>query len=101
MRSFCGFLAHPFSGVEELRAQSGQATASTGAARSTCTSPTASRPRVRRRRYVEATVVDSGGRPVGGPILFVADGRLDRLEVYCLEDPLPLPPVAHVRWSAP
>lgn len=39
----------------------------------------------------EANLNDAAGEPVGGVLLFVRDGFLDRLEVYSYEDPLPMP----------
>ena len=98
------FLAHDFPGVEELRAQARQATASQGCAcgcgtvdlqvsddlpRSVAESPVP----------VEGTVVGAGGEPTGGLLLFVEEGRLAGLEVYSFDGPLPLPRVEQVRWS--
>ena len=49
------------------------------------------------RNYVpvEANLQNVDGAPIGGVLLFVADGLLDRLEVYSYGDsgPLEMPPV--------
>ena len=39
-----------------------------------------------------ANLNDAAGEPVGGVLLFVRDGFVDRLEVYSYVDPLPMPP---------
>jgi hypothetical protein len=41
---------------------------------------------------VEGTIRGADGRPVGGVLLFVEDGRLSRLDVTSHGDPLPVPP---------
>jgi hypothetical protein len=96
---------HDFPGVEQLRAQLSTATASPGC-RCGCgtievhvpdglpASPAES------PVPVEATVLDAGGEPVGGLLLFLGEGRLSALEVYAWDDvPLPLPPVDRVSWD--
>lgn len=40
----------------------------------------------------EANLNDAAGQPVGGVLLFVRSGFVDRLEVYSYFDPLPMPP---------
>ena len=40
----------------------------------------------------EADLNDAAGEPVGGVLLFVRGGFVDRLEVYSYFDPLPMPP---------
>ena len=97
-------LSHVFLGVDELRAQARQASASPGCTcgcgtidlhvpddspRSSASSPVP----------VEGTVVGADGEPIGGLLLFVEDGRLSSLEVYSLvDDPLPMPLRERVRW---
>jgi hypothetical protein len=98
------FLRHEFPGVDELRVQARQTSASPGCAcgcgtldlhvpdtvpRSSASSPVP----------VEGTIVGTNGESIGGLLLFVHDGRLSSLEVYSLvDDPLPMPLPAHVRW---
>ncbi len=98
-------LRHDFLGVEAPRVQARQVSASPGCScgcgtlhlhvpdtvpRSSASSPVP----------VEGTVVGANGEPIGGLLLFVDGGRLSGLEVYSLDDdPLPLPPPAHVRWQ--
>ncbi len=48
----------------------------------------------------EAAVLDDTGDEVGGLILFLDAGRLSYMEIYSYADPLPLPPVERVRWTA-
>ena len=48
---------------------------------------------------VEGTVRDADGRPTGGVLLFVEDGRLARLDITSHGDPLPVPDPAHVTWG--
>ena len=98
------FLARDFPGVAELRGQSPAATASPGCECGCGTVdlhvPDGFPASVAETPVpVETTVVDRDGDAIGGLLLFVADGRLDRLEVYSFDDPLPLPPIAQVRWS--
>jgi hypothetical protein len=97
-------LGHEFHGVEELRTQVAQVSASPGctcgcgtlnlhvpvaAPRSSTPSPVA----------VEGTVVSADGEPIGGLLLFVEEGRLSGLEVYSLDDdPLSMPSLERVRW---
>ena len=98
------FLAHDFPGVAELRIQSPAATASPGCECGCGTVDlhvpdglpvsTAEKP-----VPVDAAVLGPDGGSLGGLLLFVVDGRLDRLEVHSFDDPLPLPPVTRVRWS--
>ncbi len=45
-------------------------------------------------------VLDHAGEEVGGLILLLDAGRLSYMEVYSYFDPLPLPPVERVRWTA-
>jgi hypothetical protein len=99
-------LGHDFGGVEALRVQAGQVSASPGctcgcgsldlhvpgaAPRSSAPSPLP----------VEGTVVDAEGAPIGGLIVFLDGGMLAYLEVYSFVDhPLPLPLAERVRWEA-
>jgi hypothetical protein len=98
-------LDHEFEGVAELRAQVPHVTASAGCECgcgmvdlhvpahlrvSTAASPVP----------VEGTVLDAGGDPIGGILLFVAQGRLAGLEVYSYDEPLPLPVADRVRWES-
>jgi hypothetical protein len=48
---------------------------------------------------VEGTVVGADGRPVGGVLLFVEDGRLSRLDITSHGDPLPAPAPDRVTWG--
>jgi hypothetical protein len=91
-----------FDGVEELRVQARRATASTGCECGCVTidlhvpddvpvSPAAG------AVPVEGTVLDAGGEPLGGLLLFVEHGRLAGLEVYSYDEPLPLPVADRVR----
>jgi hypothetical protein len=98
-------LRHEFEGVDELRVQTRQVSASPGCTcgcgtldlhvpdtvpRSSSCSPVP----------VVGTVVDADGDPIGGLLLFVDDGRLSGLEVYSFaDDPLPMPLPEQVRWE--
>jgi len=97
-------LAHDFTGAGALRAQVPATTATPGC---TCgcgtldlhvpgSVPSAG---VAGPAPVEGTVQDADGQPIGGVLLFVEDGRLARLDVTSYGDPLPVPPVAQVRWG--
>ena len=99
-------LVHSFPGVEELRLQAQRVEAKKGCEcgcgtidlvlteqglpRSNASSPVPA----------EGRVLDAAGIEVGGLLLFLADGRLQSLEVYSYDDPLPLPEVDQVRWTA-
>ena len=87
-------LDHEFEGVAELRAQVKHATASSGCECgcgmidlhvpehlpvSSAAGPVP----------LEGTVVDAGGAPIGGVLLFVEHGRLAGLEIYSDDEPLP------------
>ncbi|MFI9361528.1 hypothetical protein ACIG5E_10740 [Kitasatospora sp. NPDC053057] len=39
------------------------------------------------RIVAEATVLDAGGQPIGGAMVFAFEGRLSNLEVYSWDDP--------------
>jgi hypothetical protein len=97
-------LAHDFPGAAELRAQVDRATQAPGC---TCGCgtldlhvpsdvPTASSGGA---APVEGTVIGADGRPAGGVLLFVEDGRLSRLDVTSHGDPLPLPSPEQVTWG--
>ncbi|MFQ1003561.1 hypothetical protein [Modestobacter sp. SSW1-42] len=97
-------LAHDFTGADLLRAQLDEATATPGC---TCgcgtidlhvpaTAPSAG---VAGPAPVEGTVTGPDGRPTGGVLLFVEDGRLARLDVTSYGDPLPVPDPARVTWG--
>jgi hypothetical protein len=86
-----------FDGVTELRAQARVATASTGCECGCVTvdlhvPDDAPVSRVVGPGPLESSVVDAAGAPIGGVLLFVADGRLSGLEVHALDEPLPVPP---------
>jgi hypothetical protein len=50
------------------------------------------------RPVVDGDVVGLDGTVLGGLVLFVADGRLSRLEVFSVvDDPLEMPPVERAR----
>jgi hypothetical protein len=96
-------LRHEFPGVNELRVQARQTSASPGC---TCgcgtldlhVPDTAPRSSASSPVPVEGTVVGADGEPIGGLLLFVEDGRLSSLEVYSLvDDPLPMPLRERVR----
>ncbi len=98
-------LDHDFEGVEELRVQAREATASTGCECGCVTIdlhvpdgvPVSTAPSP---APVEGTVVDAAGEPIGGVLLFVADGRLSGLEVRSLDEPLAtLPPPERIDWE--
>jgi hypothetical protein len=100
-------LRHPFDGVEELRAQVRDVSATPGC---TCgcgtldlhVPDTAPRSSAESPVPLEGTVVGAGGEPVGGILLFAHDGRLSCLEVYSFaDDPLPMPGPEQVRWDPP
>jgi hypothetical protein len=97
-------LDHEFDGVAELRAQVPHATASSGCecgcgmvdlhvpAHLPVSSAAGPVP-------MEGTVLDAGGDPIGGVLLFVVQGRLAGLEIYSYDEPLPLPVAERVRWE--
>jgi len=97
-------LAHDFTGAAVLRTQVDAATATTGC---TCGCGTidlyvaASAPNagVAGPAPVEGTVRGPDGRPTGGVLLFVEDGRLGRLDITSHGDPLPVPDPARVTWG--
>jgi hypothetical protein len=86
-------LEHEFEGVAELRAQACRATASTGCECGCVTIdlhvpdgvPVSS---AAGPVPVEGTVLDAGGEPLGGLLLFVEHGRLSGLEVHSFDEPL-------------
>jgi hypothetical protein len=97
-------LAHDFPGAPVLREQLREVTATPGC---TCGCGTldlhvpASAPTVAAGgpAPVEGTIRGADGRPAGGVLLFVEDGRLARLDVTSHGDPLPVPPVEQVTWG--
>ena len=97
-------LAHDFTGAAVLRTQLDVATATTGC---TCGCGTidlhvpagAPNAGVAGPAPVEGTVHGPDGRPTGGVLLFVEDGRLSRLDVTSHGDPLPVPDPAQVTWG--
>ncbi len=98
------FLSQEFRGVDELRTQVAQVSASFGC---TCgcgtldlhVPDTLPRSSVNSPVPVEGTVVSADGEPIGGLLLFVEEGRLSGLEVYSLDDdPLPMPSLERVPW---
>jgi len=97
-------LAHDFTGADVLRAQLDTATASPGC---TCGCGTidlhvpgdAPNAGVAGPAPFEGTVHGPDGRPTGGVLLFVEDGRLARLDVTSYGDPLPVPDPATVTWG--
>jgi len=97
-------LAHDFPGAPVLREQAAEVTATPGC---TCgcgtldlhvpvTAPTVA---AGGPAPVEGTIRGAGGRPLGGVLLFVEDGRLSRLDVTSHGDPLPVPAPAQVTWG--
>lgn len=97
-------LGHEFPGVNELRVQARQASASPGC---TCGCGTIAlhvrddSPRSSASHLVpvEGKVVGADGEQIGGVILFVTDGRLSSLEVYdFVDERLPMPSLDRVRW---
>ena len=98
-------LDHDFDGVAELRAQALRATASTScecgcvtidlhvpddAPVSAAVGPAP----------VEGTGVEAAGEPIGGVLLFLAEGRLSGLEVHSVDEPVSVvPPVERVSWD--
>ena len=97
-------LAHDFTGADLLRAQLDTVTATPGC---TCGCGTidlhvpgsAPNAGVAGPAPVEGTVHGPDGRPTGGVLLFVEDGRLARLDVTSHGDPLPVPDPADVTWG--
>ena len=97
-------LSHDFPGADALRGQLDRTTATSGC---TCgcgtldlhvagDAPTAA---AGGAAPVEGTVVGPDGRPVGGVLLFVDDGRLSRLDITSYGDPLPVPAPEQVTWG--
>jgi hypothetical protein len=97
-------LAHDFAGAASLRQQVSRATATRGCSCGCGTldlqvagdAPTVA---VGGPAPVEGTVRGADGRPVGGVLLFVEDGRLSRLDVTSHGDPLPVPSPEQVSWG--
>ncbi len=92
-----------FDGVTELRAQARVATASTGCECGCVTvdlhvPDDAPVSRVVGPGPLESSVVDAAGAPIGGVLLFVADGRLSGLEVHSLDEPVPFWAPERVRF---
>jgi hypothetical protein len=97
-------LAHDFPGAPVLREQARAATSTPGC---TCGCGTldlhvpATAPTVAAGgpAPVEGTIRGADGRPLGGVLLFVEDGRLSRLDVTSHGDPLPVPSPEQVTWG--
>ena len=97
-------LAHDFPGAPVLREQLRELTSTPGC---TCGCGTLdlqvadSAPTVAAGgpAPVEGTIRSADGRPIGGVLLFVEDGRLARLDITSYGDPLPVPPVEQVTWG--
>ena len=97
-------LAHDFPGAPELRAQLDRTTATPGC---TCGCGTldlhvpadAVLAPAGGAAPVEGTVVGPDGRPVGGVLLFVEEGRLARLDISSYGDPLRAPAPDRVTWG--
>ena len=98
-------LAHDFTGADVLRTQLDDVTATPGC---TCGCGTvdlhvagsALNAGVAGPAPVEGTVRGPDGRPAGGVLLFVEDGRLARLDITSHGDPLPVPDPGQVTWGA-
>ena len=100
-------LDQEFDGVAELREQARRATASTGC-ECGCVTIDLHVPegvpvsRAAGPAPVGGAVVDAAGKEIGGVALFLAHGRLAGLQVYSLDEPLPVPLVERVSpgtWS--
>jgi hypothetical protein len=97
------FLLHEFDGVEALRVQARQVLASPGCSCG-CGSIDLHAPNDTPMSSagsplpVEGEVLGDDGKPIGGLLLFLDDGRLTGLEVYSFDDPLPMPLPDQVRW---
>lgn len=101
-------LAHDFPGVAALRVQAGRVRAKPGC---TCGCGTidfvmadADVPRSAADSPVPISgeVFGADGEGIGGIILFVADGRLEGLEIFAYEDTaLAMPDPGQVVWSGP
>ena len=99
-----GLLAHEFPGASVLREQLRTVTSTPGC---TCGCGTldlhvpGSAPTVAAGgpAPVEGSIRSADGRPVGGVLLFVEDGRLARLDITSHGDPLPVPDPAGVTWG--
>ena len=97
-------LAHDFPGAPVLREQVREVTSTPGC---TCGCGTLdlhvadSAPTVAAGgpAPVEGTIRGTDGRPTGGVLLFVEDGRLARLDITSYGDPLPVPAVEQVTWG--
>ena len=97
-------LSHDFPGAPELRAQLGRTTATPGCSCGCGTVdlhvPADAAPApAGGAAPVEGTVAGPDGRPTGGVLLFVEDGRLARLDISSYGDPLPAPPPDRVTWG--
>jgi hypothetical protein len=100
-----GFLAHDFPGVAALRAQTRGLLAKRGC---TCGCGTIDLipvehelPRSSGGNPVEVSgdVLGADGEPIGGVVLWLADGLLSSLEVYSYDRPIDLPAVGSVLWQ--
>ncbi len=100
-----GLLSLDFDGVAALRAQARDVRVAPGC---TCgcgsldlfVAATSSLSTAPSPIPAEAAVLDDAGEEIGGLLLFLDAGRLSYMEVYSYFDPLPLPLVEHVRWTA-
>ena len=97
-------LAHDFPGAPVLREQATAVTATPGCSCGCGTldlhvAPSAPTVAAGGPAPVEGTIRGADGRPVGGVLLFVEDGRLARLDVTSHGDPLPVPDPAQVTWG--
>ncbi len=100
-----GLLAFDFDGVAALREQARGVRAAPGC---TCgcgslhlfVAATSSPSTAASPIPAAGAVLDDAGEEIGGLLLFLDAGRLSYMEVHSYFDPLPLPLVEHVRWTA-